>query len=107
MGISLIYMTAANREQASALARSLVESRLAACANLMDGVTSTYWWEGKVVEEQEVVIIAKTRADLVEALIAQVKAEHSYACPCVVAVPITTGNADFLAWVAAETLKKA
>ena len=103
MSQHLIYITAPNREEAVKMARSLVESRLVACANVLDGATSLYWWEGKVQEESEVVMICKTRADLVEAVIARVGEIHPYSCPCVVALPITAGNPAFLAWIDAET----
>ena len=99
----MIYVTAPNRDEAVRIGRALVEARLAACANVTDGVTSVYWWEGEVQEDAEVSLILKSRADLVEAVVARVKAEHSYSCPCVVALPIRDGNPDFLAWIARET----
>lgn len=100
---TLIYITASGRDEALMLARSLVGERLVACANVLDGATSLYWWEGKVQEEQEVVLIAKTRSVLVDAVVARVKELHSYTCPCVVALPIGGGNPGFLAWVDGET----
>lgn len=103
MSQSLIYVTASNRDEALKLARSLVESRLVACANVLDGATSLYWWEGNVQEESEAVMICKTRTELVDAVVAKVKEQHSYSCPCIVAVPIFAGNPAFLAWIAAET----
>ncbi|OAN43912.1 dihydroorotate dehydrogenase [Paramagnetospirillum marisnigri] len=103
MSQSLIYVTASGREEALNLARVLVESRLVACANVLDGATSLYWWEGKVAEEREAVMICKTRSALVQAVIHRLKELHSYDCPCVVVMPIATGNPDFLAWVDAET----
>ncbi|CAA7621761.1 divalent-cation tolerance protein CutA [Magnetospirillum sp. SS-4] len=103
MSHSLIYVTASGRDEALALARALVEARLVACANVLDGVTSLYWWDGKVQEEPEAVMICKTRSDLADAVVARVKDLHSYACPCVVAVPVSSGNPAFLAWIDAET----
>lgn len=99
----LVYMTAASAEEARLIGTALVEERLAACANVIDGVTSVYRWEGKVVCSDEAVLIAKTREELVPALTERVKALHSYTCPCVVAFPIAGGNGDFLDWIAAET----
>lgn len=99
----LIYITASSREEAVSLARLLVEERLAACANVLGPITSFYWWEGKLNEDGEVALIAKTRASLVEALTARVRQAHSYECPCVVALPIAGGNPAFLQWIAAET----
>jgi periplasmic divalent cation tolerance protein len=99
----MIYMTAADEAEAAKLARALVEARLAACANILGPIRSFYWWEGKVQDEGEVALIAKTRADLVPALTAKVKELHSYSVPCVVALPIAAGNADFLDWIGKET----
>lgn len=99
----LVYMTAASKEDAQAIGTALVEQRLAACANVIDGMISVYRWEGKVQYAAEAVLIAKTREELVPALTEKVKALHSYTCPCVVALPITGGNRAFLDWIAAET----
>ncbi|MDG4576113.1 MAG: divalent-cation tolerance protein CutA [Defluviicoccus sp.] len=101
-----MYSTAPTKDEALRIARTVVDERLAACANVIAGVTSMYWWEGSVQEDVEAVIIMKTRADLVEALTSRVRDLHSYQCPCVVAVPIEGGNAEFLHWITAETLAK-
>jgi periplasmic divalent cation tolerance protein len=100
---TLIYMTAGSAEEARRIGKALVEARLAACVNLIEGMKSMYWWEGAVQEDAEVVMIAKTRAALVEPLTAKVRGLHSYDCPCVVAVPIAGGNPAFLEWIAKET----
>lgn len=102
----LIYMTAGNPEEAKALARVLVEERLAACVNLLPGMTSVYRWEEAVQFGDEIVVIAKTRADLVDAVTARVGELHSYSCPCVVALPIDGGNPDFLQWIIDETIEE-
>jgi periplasmic divalent cation tolerance protein len=103
MSCTLVYVTAGSREEALLIARGLVEARLVACANVLDGATSLYWWEGEVQEELEAVMIAKTRSELVDAVIAKVRELHSYTCPCIVAMPIAAGNPAFLKWVEAET----
>ena len=102
-GAVFVYITAADREAALGLGRALVEERLAACANVIGGMESVYWWEGKLEQSREAVLILKTRAGLVEALTERVRALHAYDCPCVVALPIVGGNPDYLAWIAAET----
>jgi periplasmic divalent cation tolerance protein len=104
VGQCLIYITAGNRDEALVIARELVSSRLAACANILAGTTSIYHWEGKVCEEDEVSLILKTRDDLVGRLVEKVREMHSYDCPCVVSLPISGGNADFLDWIDAETV---
>lgn len=99
----LIYVTTDGPDEARAIGRALVEARLAACANILDPMTSIFHWEGKVQEGQETVLIAKTTATSVDALTAKVRELHSYDCPCIVALPIEGGNPAFLEWVAAET----
>ncbi len=99
----LIYVTTGSPEEAAVIGRDLVESRLAACANLLPGMTSIYWWDGAVHEDGEASLILKTRADLIEAVTARIKELHSYDCPCVIALPITGGNSDFLNWIVKET----
>lgn len=103
MKYCLVYMTAATAEEARRIGAALVAERLAACANVIDGMCSVYRWEGKVQNDAEAVLIAKTREDLLDALTERVKALHSYAIPCVVGLPIVGGNADFLDWIGAET----
>ncbi len=103
MSVKFIYITAASREQAETIGRKLVEERLAACANVLSPVTSFFWWEGRVQSEAEAVLIAKTRADLVERVVARVRELHSYTVPCIVALPIEQGNPAFLRWIEDET----
>lgn len=103
MSASLVYITAAHREQALEIGRRLVEERLAACANVLEPMTSVYCWEGHVQQETEAVLIAKTRTALVERVAARVRELHSYQCPCVVSWPIAAGNAEFLQWIADQT----
>ncbi|MCE2509880.1 MAG: divalent-cation tolerance protein CutA [Alphaproteobacteria bacterium] len=98
-----LYITAASTEEAAGLARTLVEERLVACANVIAPVRSFYRWEGEVKDEGEAVLIAKTQGSQVDAVIRRVKEMHSYTCPCVVAWPLTAGNPDFLDWIAKET----
>ena len=97
-----VYITAGQMEEARRIGRTLVEKRLAACVNLVDKIHSIYWWEGEIQEDSEVVLIAKTKATLLPQLVQQVKALHSYECPCVVALPILDGNADYLNWIRTE-----
>lgn len=103
MSAVLIYVTVPSREEARKIADALVGERLAACANILGEMTSVYWWEGAMQEDKEVALILKTEEALVERLTARVKALHSYAVPCVVALPIKAGNPDYLAWIGKET----
>lgn len=99
----LVYVTAGDRQAALALGRACVEARLAACANVIDGMRSVYRWQGEIEEADEAVLILKTRRARLEALCAAIRARHDYDCPCVVALPIIGGNPDYLAWILAET----
>ena len=103
MDFVLVYVTASSADEAGRISEALVAERLAACVNLIPQMQSIYRWQGKLCHETEVVLLAKTRAALVPALTERVKALHSYTCPCIVALPLTGGNPDFLAWLAAET----
>lgn len=103
METCFVYMTAGSEEEARKIAGAIVSERLVACVNILPGVHSLYWWEGKVQEDQEVVLVAKTQKRHLGALTARVKALHSYTCPCIVALPMEGGNSDFLAWIVAET----
>lgn len=107
MDVRLLYITAGSRDEAKKIGRALVEARLAACANIIDGMDSIYWWQGKLTEDREAVLIIKTRADLVSAVTARIKALHSYTVPCVVALPILDGNPDYIDWIGQETAASA
>lgn len=93
------YVTVPTREEALAIGRALVEERLAACANLLPGMTSVYRWQGAVEEASELVLIAKTRTALFDRLAARVVELHSYELPCVVALPVAAGLPAYLDWL--------
>jgi len=99
----LVYITAQDKQEAEKLARALLEARLAACANILTGVTSLYWWQGAVQESAECVVVAKSVKSRVQSIIDKVKSMHSYSCPCVVALPIQAGYHEFLDWIVQET----
>ncbi|NKB57281.1 MAG: divalent cation tolerance protein CutA [Alphaproteobacteria bacterium] len=99
----LVYITANDTAEAKRIGRVLVEEQLAACANVLDGMTSIYRWQGEICEDAESVLITKTTDTQLEALTDRVKELHSYDCPCVAALPITGGNVAFLDWIAEQT----
>ena len=107
MSATLVYMTAGSVAEARKIGASLVERRLAACVNILPGMLSQYRWEGSVQTDEEAVLIAKTRGELVDALTGHVRGIHSYDCPCIVALPIDGGNPEFLQWIADETAEEA
>jgi len=101
--VSFLYSTMQSAEEARTIGRALVEQRLVACVNIIERIGSLYWWEGKINEDSEAMLFAKTKTALVKDVITAVKSLHSYSCPCIVAVPIMDGNEDFLSWVRRET----
>ncbi len=105
MAATLIYVTCGGEDEARRIGRTLVEERLAACANVIGGMTSIYRWQGAVQEDGETVLILKTTQGVVERLCARVKELHSYDVPCVAALPIAGGNADFIKWIEDETVE--
>ncbi|MGD2269357.1 MAG: divalent-cation tolerance protein CutA [Desulfobacterales bacterium] len=102
MRVNLIYMTAGDREEARKIGRQLVEAKLAACVNIIDNMNSMYMWQGKIQDDDEVILIAKTTEDRVPELTEKVKALHSYDCPCILCIPVSGGNKEFLDWIASE-----
>jgi periplasmic divalent cation tolerance protein len=100
MKFFLVYMTTADAAEARAIGKHLVQAKLAACVNILDSMNSMYVWKGEFQDDQETVMIAKTTEDRIPALLAAVKERHSYECPCIVTIPISDGNPDFLTWIA-------
>ena len=98
-----LLVTAPDEETGRRIARVLVEERLAACVNVLPGVHSIYRWKGAVEEADEVMLVAKTRAERASALAARVRALHPYELPEVVALPVTDGSRAYLRWVVAES----
>jgi len=97
-----VVTTAPDSEVARALATRIVEERLAACANVVPGVTSIYWWEGTVQQEGEVMVVFKTTAERLDALRDRVLELHPYEVPEVIAFPVAEGSKDYVSWVARE-----
>ena len=100
---ALIAFTAfANEEDASRVARVLVEERLVACANLLPGARSIYRWEGRTCDEREVVVLLKTRKQDWTALLSRLHELHPYETPELVAVRIAAGAPKYMAWLEAQ-----
>ena len=97
------YITAKDRDEAERIGRALLEARLVACINLLEGIRSLYWWEGRIEESSECVLIAKSLASHQDGIIAKVKELHGYRVPCIVFWPLIGGNPDFLDWIGKET----
>ena len=104
---TLIYITAGSVEEARTIGRELVAERLAASVNIFSDIQSIYWWDGRMQEEPEAVLIAKTKKVLVPELMEKVKAMHSYELPCILSLPVADGHGPFLEWIREETKKEA
>lgn len=98
----MIYGTASSPAEARTIARALVEEKLVACVNILDGCTSVYRWQGAVEEGVETVFIAKTTKALSGEALTRIKALHSYETPAAVIYDMAGGLPEYLAWIAAE-----
>jgi periplasmic divalent cation tolerance protein len=99
----LVYTTYPSIVEAEEAGRAIVGRRLAACVNILPGMVSHYWWQGKIERGEEVVMILKTRDSLAQAVLAAVKTKHSYTTPSILVVPIEHIDPDYHRWIAAET----
>ena len=95
----IVLVTCASIVEARRIGRSVVEKKLAACANILAGVESIYRWKGKVEREREVLVVMKTTAARVRELEREVKRRHSYEVPEFVVLPIVAGSQEYLEWV--------
>lgn len=98
-----VRTTAAKREDAARIARALVEKRLAACAQIVGPITSTYWWQGKIETAEEWLCLAKARKEDYRKIERAIKELHPYQTPEIIALPIDAGSTEYLRWVGEET----
>jgi periplasmic divalent cation tolerance protein len=99
MKLIFVYTTCKNKEEAILIGRSLVEAKLAGCVNVIDQMTSIYQWEGKLEINEEVILIAKTNESLFDEISSLIKSVHSYSIPCILSIPIESGNKDYTQWL--------
>ncbi len=97
----VVFMTAADADEARRLADMLVGAQLAACVQILSEIESVYRWQGRTERQREVLLIAKTIASRFADLEREVRAIHSYETPEIVAVPLTHGSATYLQWLRA------
>ncbi len=105
MDAMMLYVTWPDAQTAEAAARSLLEQKLIACANILPGLGSLYWWDGVIERSEEALMILKTRADLAAAARDAIESLHPYETPCITAFAIdaTSSNPAFLQWIASTT----
>ena len=97
--IVLIYSLFGTQEEAQAVARLMVEKRLAACANILAPATSCYWWEGKIEESNEIPVLFKSDDARQQSLIAAIAEAHSYDVPAIIALPCESVYAPYAQWL--------
>ncbi len=95
----VVLVTASSKEEADKIARGLLEEKLAACVNIIEGLDSRFWWQGKIDQAKEALLIIKTRKSLFNKLAKKVKSLHSYTVPEIIALPIISGNKAYLDWI--------
>jgi len=95
----VVLITASSPQEGEAIAQALVEKELAACVNVVPGVTSLYRWQGELQKEGEVLLVVKTRRALFDRLAARVRELHSYQVPEIIALPVAVGDEDYLSWL--------
>lgn len=101
---SVIFVTVPDKKTADTLSEGLVQRKLAACVNAVPGVSSVYWWEGKVQRSDEFQLIIKTRAGLLPEITEFVKAHHPYSIPEILVLDVADGYEPYLNWLGAHTL---
>lgn len=99
MKYAIVFITAASLRQARKIADILVSTRLAACVNIIEDVESIFTWHDKKERAKEVLLIAKTKLSRFNELKKQVKKNHSYETPEIIAIPIIAGNKEYLKWI--------
>lgn len=107
MNAALVYVTAPNREEALRIGRAIVAESLAACANVLDGMTSVFRWNGELQQESEAVLLLKTRSELASLVVQKVQELHPYDVPAILVIPIDGGSNLFLSWIGQETVEAA
>lgn len=103
MNFIFIYITNPTKKEARKIARYLLKKRLIACANIFP-INNLYWWQGKIVDDNEFVLIAKTTKNNFEKVKKEVEKIHSYKIPCVIKIPVSS-NKNFFDWLKG-TIKK-
>jgi periplasmic divalent cation tolerance protein len=95
----LVLTTSDTRELAEAIARALVESGEAACVNIIPGIRSIYRWQGRICDEAELLLIIKSTSERFDSIRSRIKKIHTYQVPEVIALPVSTGDPEYLQWL--------
>ena len=95
----IIFITASSEEEATKIATTLVEEKLVACVNIIPKIRSVYWWEDKVCQENEVMLVSKSTHSLFPTIMDRIKSLHSYQVPEIISFPISEGLPEYLNWI--------
>ena len=95
----VVLVTAKDALEAKTIADQLLEKKLIACANIVEGAQSIFWWQGKIDQAKETLIVLKSKQGLFKKIVKMIKAHHSYEVPEIIALPIIDGNPDYLKWI--------
>ena len=99
----LVMTSCASQEEAERIVTKVLKARLIACASIVPGVKSFYWWKGKITSASEVVVVMKTRKKYFKELSEWIQSEHSYQVPEIIALSIDDGQREYLDWIHEET----
>jgi periplasmic divalent cation tolerance protein len=99
MSYILVFMTASSKGEAKKIVRSLLEEKLIACANMIDSVSSVFWWQENIKEEKEVLVIMKSHQELFNKVSTRIREVHSYDTPEILALSIVDGSSQYLEWM--------
>jgi periplasmic divalent cation tolerance protein len=103
INVVVVMVATSNQDEAVKIAEHVVRARLAACASTIPTVGSTYWWEGKIMNDQESLVLIKTTSSKYASLQETIQKLHSYKVPEIIAIPVTEGFPPYLEWVNRET----
>lgn len=95
----LVIVTAKDKKEAKKIAQALLKKKLVACANIIEGVSSFFWWETKIDSAKEAIVFLKTKRSLFEKIRRIVRSLHSYEVPEIIALPIVVGDKNYLRWL--------
>lgn len=95
----IVLVTCANKEEAKKIAKALVEKKQAACVNIIDGIESVFWWEGKIDSSKEILLIIKSTEENFKKIEESVKSLHSYEVPEIISFNIDRGEEKYLNWI--------
>jgi len=98
----IVLVTAKDKKQAQNIAKGLLEAKLIACANIIGGVRSLFWWQGKIDSSNEVLLVLKAPKALFKKIVTKVKSLHSYQTPEIISLPIVKGSEDYLKWISSS-----